>query len=179
MRSIALVLAALAVGWGPGTVSAAPAPSIEYQVKAAYLAKFVPFVQWPTGSMGPAEPLNICVAGNNPFGPALQALGRQTVGERRIAVRLLTRPEQAVECHVLYARAAAREALTIVKGRPVLTVTDAADGAGAARGILHFVIDRNRVRFEVDAEAASENQLAISSKLQSLAVSPGRTSERP
>jgi hypothetical protein len=52
----------------------------------------------------------------------------------------------------------------------VLTVTDSARDE-PARGIINFLIQNNRVRFEIDNGAAAESGLTISSKLLSLAVS--------
>jgi len=52
----------------------------------------------------------------------------------------------------------------------VLTVTDSMTDP-RSKGIINFVIDNNRVRFEIDNRAAAENGLTISSKLLSLAIS--------
>jgi hypothetical protein len=56
-----------------------------------------------------------------------------------------------------------------VRGTPVLTVTDEAQGS--AHGIIHFVIRGNRVRFAIDDAAAAKNGMTISSKLMRLALS--------
>ena len=46
--------------------------SLEYEVKAAYLVKFAPFIAWPDTAFSSASaPLGICVVGNDPFGPFL------------------------------------------------------------------------------------------------------------
>src|ERR1700756_4784994 len=46
--------------------------TLEYAVKAAYLYKFTPFVEWPASAFaGPGSPFNVCVLGDDPFGPAL------------------------------------------------------------------------------------------------------------
>jgi branched-chain amino acid transport system ATP-binding protein len=43
--------------------------SAEYAVKAAYLAKFIPFITWPDSAFSsPAAPVTICVLGEDPFG---------------------------------------------------------------------------------------------------------------
>jgi len=172
-----LWLFAALLGWGGGATAADQAIPLEYQVKAAYLAKFVPFVEWPAGAMPEGAPINLCVAGDDPFGPTLAALSGQAVGARAVAPRRLTRVEPGSDCHVIYIRGSrtqsVADALQALKGRPVLTVTDAASGA-AGRGVLHFVVAQNRVRFEVDAQAAAENNLAVSSKLQSLALAVRR-----
>src|ERR1700682_1281618 len=52
-------------------------PRSEYQMKAVYLKTIPSFVEWPgagRGSVG-AQPLHICVTGNNSFG---LALGQET-----------------------------------------------------------------------------------------------------
>ena len=173
IRRLCALLVLLALGGAGG--ARAQGVSIEYQVKAAYLAKFVPFVEWPGGALAAGAPIVLCVAGDDPFGPALTALGREMVGDHPVHPRRLARVEPAAGtgCHVLYIRGSraqpVAEALAAVRGAPVLTVTDAASG-DTARGILHFVVAQNRVRFMVDAEAAAQNRLAISSKLQSLAL---------
>jgi hypothetical protein len=71
------------------------------------------------------------------------------------------------------------KALIALKGAHVLTVTDAANGGD--RGMIHFVVTGNRVRFYVDDQAAAQNGLAISSKLLSLAlaVKPRGAEARP
>lgn len=156
------------------TVGAAGAAgSLEAPVKATYLYKFVPFVEWPAAAFSsPTQPVALCVLVGDPFGAVLdQAVRGQKVGARAITVRRLTRAERATGCHVLYLSAprapTAAATLHSAHGAPVLTVTDQADGAG---GIVNFVLHDNRVRFTINSRAAAENGLAISSKLLSLAL---------
>lgn len=156
------------------TVGAAGAAgSLEAPVKATYLYKFVPFVEWPAAAFtSPTQPVVLCVLSDDRFGAVLdQAVRGQKIGARSIAVRRLTRAEKATGCHVLYLSAprapAAAATLQSAHGAPVLTVTDQADGAG---GIVNFVLRDNRVRFTIDSRAAAEHGLTISSKLLSLAL---------
>ncbi|MDB5457758.1 MAG: putative transrane protein [Caulobacter sp.] len=150
----------------------------EYAIKAAYLAKFALFVEWP-GDAAPAAgaPLQICVLGPDPFGPSLA----RTAGEARpIVVRRLTSAAATAGCHVLYlaepSSRAVAEALRAVRGAPVLTVTDGARQQ-AVRGVIHFEIRDNRVRFHIDDQAAGEDRLIISSRLLALALSVRRRGE--
>jgi hypothetical protein len=153
--------------------AAAPVAS-EYSVKAAYLSKFAPFVEWPPAVLPPGSPLQICIAGADPFGTLVeQTLVGQVVADHRIQVTRLARVDGQANCHVLYVRGSRAqspaEALAAVRGKPVLTVTDE-DDRGPARGMLHYVLVNNRVRFEVDPAAAMAGGLTISSKLLSLAL---------
>jgi len=59
--------------------------------------------------------------------------------------------------------------LGIVRGAPVLTVTDGQSDP-ASIGIINFLLVDGRVRFEIEQHAAAVNGLVISSKLLSLAV---------
>jgi hypothetical protein len=145
---------------------------LELAVKATYLYKFAPFVEWPAAAFAtPSSDFNLCVVGDDPFGDVLdRAVTGQRAGEHPIVVRRLARA--APGCHILYAASSSaqpmRDILQAVRGTAVLTVTDQAqDGA---KGIVNLIVQENKVRFEIDDRAASENGLVISSKLLSLAV---------
>ena len=171
---LAGLLAALgALAWAPG--ARAQKASLEYAVKATYLYKFAPFVTWPAGAFAvPSEPLWLCIQGDDPFGPIIdRAVAGQSVGGRPIALRRLRAIDSQSRCHILYLAGSARqgiaEALAAVDDRPVLTVTDAAIDPNV-KGIVHFVVHDNRVRFEIDDYAAWQHGLTISSRVLSLAV---------
>jgi len=145
-------------------------------IKAAYLFKFSSYVQWPERAFPTAtSPAVLCVVGDDPFGTILDDTmnGRQ-INDRPVVVRRLKAVSEASECLVLYIGGAsvkqASEALGVVKGAGVLTVTDAASDSNAT-GIINFVVQNDNVRFSIDEAAAATNGLAISSKLLSLAVS--------
>jgi hypothetical protein len=177
-----LILAAAAAALSV-QVAAAPAQSpqtpspLETAVKAAYLYKFGAFVEWPaTAFDGPAAPVQICVAGADPFGALLdQAVRGQRIAGHPIAVLRVDRVDKGVPCHILFVAPSPRqpmaEALDKVRGSPVLTVTD--DGPDpASRGVIDFVLRDGHIRFRIDGRAAGGDGLAISSKLLSLAVKP-------
>lgn len=177
-----LLLAAFA----PPAEAATPVEPLEQAVKATYLYKFTPFVEWPPRvHLSPTSPYTLCVVdgtgGDGGDGGERAAVGDlldravagQTLGDRGFAVRRLARMEADAHCHLLYLGPAdpeaAAAALDLVRGKPVLTVTDAARDP-QAKGIVNFVIREGRVRFEIDNRAAAESGLAVSSKLLNLAV---------
>jgi hypothetical protein len=168
-----MALAAVLVAFALPAPAKAQGPSIEYAVKAAYLSKFAPFVEWPPAAFASASsPFEICILGQDPFGSSLdQAISGQRVGGRPVTVRRLARADAVTGCHILYLGSSrdqtAAGALRAVRGSPVLTVSDAGrDGA-----IIRFVVKDNRVRFDIDTTAATANNVTISSKLLSLAAS--------
>lgn len=159
------------------THARAQTPSVEYAVKATYLYKFAPFIEWPAGAFEPSDPLVICVVGSDPVADLVdEAVKGQAALGHPIEVMHPGASSPDARCHILYVAlrgAAAARALERVRGKPVLTVTDAANELRAT-GIVNFVVQDNRVRFEIDLRAAAENHLVISSKLLNLAsrVSP-------
>jgi hypothetical protein len=145
----------------------------EYVIKAAYLYKFTPFVEWPASAFAsPSSPFYVCVLGADPFGPSLdQAVVGRQVGEHPIRIRRLQALDGPDECHILYldmSRAEVAAALNKVRGTPVLTVTEQSLGAGG--GVVQFIVRSGHVLFSIDANAAAANRVVISAKLMSLAA---------
>ncbi len=139
----------------------------ENAIKAVFLFKFGDYVEWP--STGAA--ITICIVGDDPFGSALdKAVEGQTIHALPIIVRRVSEVPHDAPCQILYVtdpdpnRASA--IVSALRGANVLTVSDA-----AANGIVRFVIQDNKVRFEINEQAAFDNGLVISSKLLKLALS--------
>jgi len=175
MRSLwaaGAALCALALAAAPRP---AAAQSLEYPIKANYLVKFAAFVEWPPRAFQAAgAPFNVCVLGSDPFGSALDRVAAaHTVAGRPLVVRRLARVDARSGCHILYLGRAGEQsthaALHAVAGQPVLTVTD--EAWTRERGIIHFVIAANRVRFHIDDRPAGAAGLKISSRLLSLGLS--------
>jgi hypothetical protein len=147
--------------------------TLEAAVKASYLYKLAPFVDWPARAFsGPSDPLNICVVGRDPFGTVLdRAIAGQRSANRPILARRLARAVPDSGCQIMYLGGSpiqsVKEALSVVHGTPVLTVT--ADSFPA--GIIDLTLDRGRVRLRIDDAQAAQGGLAISSKLLGLAIS--------
>lgn len=168
-------LAALAAVLLAALPGAALAQASEQAVKAAFLPKFMRYVDWPGQAMPAAgEPLQVCLLGRDPFGRLIdEAASGEQVAERRVVVRRIAGAEGAAGCQVAFISGGSARAneqiLTALAGRPVLTVTDAREGP--ARGMVHFALQDGRVRFHIDEAAAARSQLGISSRLLGLALS--------
>ena len=175
----ALSLAFFAVGVPLGgglrasLASAAEAVPLEVAVKAAYVYKFAPFIDWPSAS-APTPAVVICVQGDDGFAGMVQrAVMGQQLGDRPYEVRRLVRVDAGAGCQIAYLAGSPvqsrTEALKALEHTGALTITDEAHGVGA-KGIVHLVVSDGRVRFDIDNAAASREGLSISSKLLSLAV---------
>ena len=148
--------------------------SLEYQVKAAFLLNFTKFIEWPEMAFaGSDSPIAICILGNDPFGGALDRLVEgESVSGRKVTVQRIKRAPSSKSCQVLFAGASEKDALKLlpVLGTGVLTVgegdTFARDG-----GMIAFVIENRRVRFEINQTVAETAGLKLSARLLNVAKS--------
>lgn len=148
--------------------------SSEYQVKAAFLFHFAQFVEWPEEAFKDASsPLTYCTIGDDPFHGSLEAtLNGKSIGVRPFRVSHFKRPQEIEGCQVLFIGAEGKKLLPAilagVKGNSVLIVGESEhfvqDG-----GMVGFLLEENKIRFEINLEAAKKAKLKISSKLLALA----------
>jgi len=146
----------------------------EYQVKAAFLYNFAKFIEWPGDIFAtPESPVQICVLGENPFGGDLDHIVQgKSVSGHPVKVRALPRNGQDVRsCQIVFATAPAlarlKPALTPSGSRGILIVSENTAGEDT---MINFVLENDRVRFEVNNKAAAAAGLKISSKLLALAI---------
>lgn len=156
------------------STAAVAADSLELAVKATYLYKFAPFVQWPTSAFGASDsPLRICTAGDSGLGGLLdRAVQGQQLQHRPILVVRLKAldPASVARCHILFVPGSARQVADAVRPIARVPVLTVANGADATAAIIQFVKQGNRVRFAVNLSAASAAGLQLSSKLLQLAT---------
>jgi hypothetical protein len=177
----------LCVAWLFGSVVAGVAQdsvSREYQIKAAYLYNFAKFVEWPAQSFTNSDaPLVIGIFGQNPFGDELMVIAKDhKINGRNIVIKQVNTVADACGVHMLFFGATEDnhilETLGSLEKKCLLTVGES-EKFRASGGIINFVIEDNKVRFEINAATAEHHELKISAQLLKLAKStheePGHT----
>jgi hypothetical protein len=158
------IVAIVLLSWAPPQPEAV---SVEYRLKAGYLFNFVKFVEWP--SAVDSDSLSICVAGHNPFGSILAEIVRdEEVNDRALATRVIVTPEPGCDVVFVPEDVASTPYLRAARGTPILTVGETPDFI-AKGGIINFVREERKVRFQISAPAADRARLRISSHLLRLA----------
>jgi hypothetical protein len=146
----------------------------EYRVKAAFVYNFAKFVEWPPEAFAyDTAPLVIGIVGEDPFGNAIDQLtSGKTINGRSLTIRRLKRGQDLKACHILFISSSERnrlpEILLSLKGASVLTIADM-DHFSQRGGMIGFLTEDDKVRFEINAQAANWARLRISSKLLTLA----------
>lgn len=150
-------------------------PPSEYQLKAAFLYNFAKFTDWPADAFANAQaPFIIGILGENPFGSDLErTVAGKTIAEHPMTIRMFRTPTDATNCHILFINPAEKERFPAIfqslRGTTVLTVSQTEHFIEAG-GMVNFVEEANKIRFEINAEAAKVARLKISSRLLGLAV---------
>lgn len=173
----AMLLLAFAVLMAPATSRAqvgGEAQSNDRSVMAAYIYRFITYVEWPMSAFSSADaPIVIGVLNADDIAAELeQVVKERTAQSRRLQVRRVTAGETWSGINVLFIGEGAPKILQSAKTlaeRSVLTIT------GVERGIdygsvINFVQIDGRVRFEVNVAAAEKSGLRLSSRLLTVAT---------
>jgi len=177
LRGKALLFILAAAGALTGGIPQAAAqsePPTEYQIKAAFLYNFAKFVEWPTDAFAdPRAPIVVGIVGEDPFGSVLDkiVLGK-TVNGRVLEIKRLKPGPDLRNCHILFLNSSEKKHLAPIleslQGSSVLTVGET-DRFAQSGGVINFIFEENKVRFEINSETAARAGLKISSKLLALA----------
>jgi hypothetical protein len=173
--------ACAAIGLAAAVPAAAQA-TLEYEVKAAFLYNFIKFTEWPRSAVRTGEPFRVCTFGDDPFGGMLEnTIAGDEVDGRPIAVERVTPEAVPGRCQILFVplSQASRAAIAIRAAGtgPVLTVGESPDFLRAG-GIVNFVVEGGRVRFDISVDVAAARGIRISSKLLRVARSSGTPQRR-
>lgn len=158
-----------------GVAAVAAQTVSEYDVEAAYLFNFGKFVRWPADALAGADSFDICVLGRDPFGVKLeQLIANEKMDGRPIRKRVIAHASEATGCAIVYVSDSEagnlEKILAELNGKGALLVSGLPDFAEDG-GAIQFLVEENRVRFEVNLDAASRNRLALSSELLKVAMS--------
>jgi YfiR/HmsC-like len=166
-RAVAAILLFLVSAGPPGVAQTAN----EAALKAAFLHNFIRFTEWPSDAPNRRRAV-LCVLDDEVVAGELEAVERAAVPAPLGVVRRVTPRDDLRACSLLYLAALdpgqASSILQAVEGAPVLTVGDQSSFTRAG-GIIDFYLENNRMRFEINVNAAHGARLKISSRLLSLA----------
>ena len=193
-----IAAATLAVCLSP-TVHAESPSEREYQLKAAFLYNFVVFVDGArfdelggpsdVEAVDPNTPVVIGILGDDPFGEAFAPLRDKAIRGRSVVVKRfegfvellddegrLVKPHPKLdaikECHVLFVCSSEKSHVGVILQsigtQAMLTVADT-PGFLEAGGMVNFLIEKKKVRFEINTAATTRAKLRIRSRLLRLA----------
>jgi hypothetical protein len=159
----------------------------EYKIKAAFLYNFIKFVDWPEEKTKDQNgPIIIGIVGKDPFGDAFEPMTKKQIKGRNGLINRFEGSEKfkksskagksAIEslrkCHLIFICSSEEknspEIINLVDKHSVLTVGETPNMLKSG-GIINFVVEENKVRFEINLTAAKNSKLKIRSQLLRLA----------
>lgn len=168
--------------------------SQEEQIKAAFIFNFIKFIDWPAEDTNDSnEPIIVGIIGNENTVKAFDPVKARQIKNRNISIKYIDgfgktkeskekndsqwnqKIESLKKCHVLmFCTHDSTEIenpgriIEALKGSSVLTVGEKA-GFLELGGMINFVVEDEKVRFEVNLKESDNAKLKISSNLLRLA----------
>jgi len=174
LRPIIAIGICLSLALGASAQSLDSSDSSEYLIKAGFIYNFAKLVGWPGNAFAQADsPIVIGILGTDPFGGIIdRILADKKVDARRFVIKRLKWGMEFKDCDILFVGASEavhlEEVIRAVKGLPILTIGET-PGFVRRGCIINLIVEDNKVRFEVNLDAAKQAVLNVSSRLLALA----------
>ncbi len=154
------------------TVSFAAEPEREYQIKAAFLYKFLLFAEWPEDVTDEfRDTIRIGIIGKDSFGNAFEPVEGEIINGRKLIIKRFGKDVSTVmlrKCHILFISSSLKKdvdkILEPLNEYPIITVSEV-KGFTQSGGMINFVIKKKRVGFEINMSAAESAGIKFRSKL--------------
>ena len=156
------------------TVRAQARPS-QFDVESAYLLNFGKFMHLTQQSSALRRAtFDICILGRDPLEQTIDALAaNDTIDGRSVRVVRVNNAVDARTCAITFISThedgEIRDALNVLNGADVLTVSDAPNFIHDG-GMVQFVLQKDHVRFAVNLKAVEKTHLVLSSELLRVAL---------
>lgn len=140
-------------------------------LKAAFIAAFAKFIEWPRVESRPGNDIVICSLGSGPMNAPLESIAGQETQKGRLQVKAnLSAPSS--QCHILFIHASqmdqAEAILKAVRRKSVLTVSDG-EAFASRGGMIGFFPGKDKIHFEVNLDAVQAEGIKINSRMLALA----------
>jgi hypothetical protein len=160
----------------------------EYEVKAAFMFNFFKFVNWPKEKTSQdGNEIIVGIIGDDPFGPAIDIFKDKTIEDRKVVVKMFESMHKLKEisekdknerinelrrCHLLFIcqseQKSLQDIIEAVSNHGVLTVGDSEQFIESG-GVINFLMENNKIRFDINLSAADKTGLEMRSQLLRLA----------
>jgi hypothetical protein len=144
----------------------------EYILKAAFLYRFTDYIEW--GGNAQSEDFTIAVLGKSGITEPLIEIAKEKKAQgKRIVIKQYDNINDISGCQILFIprnnKQDVETAVSKISDKPILIVAEQTD-ACAKGAHINFLISDNKLKFEVNPNAAAISGLKISSQLLQHAI---------
>lgn len=149
------------------------AQDIDYKAYTLFVYNFMKYVEWPEAQS--KGDFTVGVYGDSPITKELQGLaaGKKLKG-RTIVIKVISKPEDAAACQLLYIPGSKSSALKSLKeqlkDKPVLLVGEREGLAKKGTGLSFCTLEDDALKFDINKKEIEQHQLKISSSLIQLGI---------
>jgi hypothetical protein len=152
--------------------SATPPPDTNAKVKSSYIMAFTKNIEWP-GSYKEGS-FVIGVLGTSTLVEELNKMAAtKKVGLQNIEIKTFNSASNVSKCHLLYVSpemsTSLKDVLGKIKGQSTLVVTEKS-GMTKQGAAINFVVQDNKLKFELNKSNAQKYNLAVGSSLLPFAI---------
>jgi len=144
------------------------------KAQAMFIFNFCRLIEWPATYR--TGPFKIAVLGTTAVADELEIYTKgKKIGAQEIQIVRFKAAEEIISCHILFVPFARSKQLTAISstlqgaGKSVLIITEKS-GALDEGSAINFIIQDDKLKFEMKGENASKNGIKVSSKLQEMAM---------
>lgn len=147
-------------------------------MKAAFVLNFARYAKWPHKSFADAsDPFILCVQGGSHLEAAFRTISGKKIGSRVLRVRFVHETRELKECDMIFIDRSLDDTqvsgvLSALGEKPVLTIGETPDFMRHG-GVINFVTNKGRLRFEINTGALDRRNIILSSRLLKLAIIVG------
>lgn len=144
------------------------------QIKSEFIHNFLKFVEWPVATFSSLDdPLVVAIVGSGPTADATERfLATKRVGTRPLVVRRMTWDESRSGVHAVFVGESdpttQRHFLEQTGEEGILSIGET-DGFVKRGGVIGMSVVDNKVRFDINRNAAKAARLKVSARLLALA----------
>ncbi len=158
----------------PFSPQASQGESLEYRLKAAFVYKIADFIEWPMEAFSDkSSPLTISVIGRSPFFEGLNSLKEKRLKNRKLILRSSQVVDEQTKSSQIIVVGALQEyrlekILDSLKNSHALIIGEN-QGFCKKGGILNLIIEKGKIRFEINYKKAKQSGLKVSSRVLRMA----------
>lgn len=149
---------------------------VAYQIKASYIYNFLQFVHFPPDVLQGADTLNVCILGEDRFGPALDEIDGARTPQGRLKIMRLGRFSTSAEldgCNVLYLIDSERKGVSSIMAKVnearVLTIGEFSPFIRHG-GLIELFEQDDIIRFRINQKLVNKTAFKIDAQLVQLGV---------
>jgi hypothetical protein len=150
--------------------------NVAYQIKASYIYNFLQFVHFPQDALQSAGTLNVCILGEDRFGPALDEIDGATTPQGRLKIMRLGRFSTGAAldgCNVLYLIDSERQGVDSIMAEvnesQVLTIGEFSPFIRHG-GLIELFEQNDIIRFRINERLLNKTTFKIDAQLVQLGV---------